>query len=126
MIAADPIDAEAAVVLLRTLANPARLRIVLALLAGEQSVAALEAGLGLRQPNLSQHLAELRDADLVVARRESRAVFYSLAGAAPRRLVVALVQGFGGAVDLAPALPAVPSRQRPAQAAVFAIVGGPG
>lgn len=126
-MAADPIDIAAAVLRLRTLANPARLRIVLALLAGEQSVAALEAGLALRQPNLSQHLAELRDAGLLAARRESRAVFYRLAGDEPRRLVLGLLHGFGGVAPppVAPVpAPVPPARQRPVEAAVFATVGG--
>lgn len=117
-----PIDVEAAAMRLRTLANPARLRILLALLAGERSVAALESGLDLRQPMLSQHLGALREAGLVVARRESRAVFYSLAGEASRGLIVALVQGFGGSVAPPPP-PTVPPGRRPVQAAVFATVG---
>lgn len=119
----DLIDIESAVLRLRVLANPARLRIMLTLLGGERSVAALETGLGLRQPNLSQHLGELRDAGLVSARRESRAVFYSIADASARRLATALVQGFGGIVpSLPPAAPPTPPR-RPVQAAVFATVG---
>lgn len=119
----DPIDIESAVLRLRVLANPARLRIMLTLLGGERSVAALETGLGLRQPNLSQHLGELRDAGLVSARRESRAVFYSIADAPARRLATALVQGFGGIVPTpSPAAPPTLPR-RPVQAAVFATVG---
>ena len=121
-MAPAPIDAAAAAALLRTLANPARLRILLALLAGERSVAALEGGLDLRQPMLSQHLGALREAGLVAARRESRAVFYGLAGEASRRLVTGLVQGFGGSVA-PPAPPAALPGRRPDQAAVFATVG---
>jgi DNA-binding transcriptional ArsR family regulator len=117
-----PIDAAAAATLLRTLANPARLRILLALLAGERSVAALESGLDLRQPMLSQHLGALREAGLVAARRESRAVFYGLAGEGARRLAIALVEGFGGSVA-PPASPAAPPGRRPVEAAVFATVG---
>jgi DNA-binding transcriptional ArsR family regulator len=74
------IDLEAAALLLRTLSNPARLRIALRLVVGECAVATLESELAFRQPNLSQQLAELRDAGLVTTRRESRTIFYNLAG----------------------------------------------
>lgn len=124
-MAADPIDVEAAVAQLRTLANPARLRIALRLLEGERAVAELETELGIRQPNLSQHLAELRDAGLVATRRESRSVFYRLADEEQSRLVAALLHGFGGAGALASA-PVGARRPRSRQAAVFATVGTPG
>lgn len=58
--------------LLRLLANPNRLSILCLLLEGERSVMELEVLLGIRQPTLSQQLAELRDAGLVSPRRESR------------------------------------------------------
>jgi len=70
---------------LRVLANPARLRIVLRPLEGEQSVGQLETELDLKQPHLSQYLGELRDAGLVVTRRESRTIFYRLADGARGR-----------------------------------------
>lgn len=95
MTTPDPIDVDAAVPRLRTLANPARLRIALRLLAGEVSVAAIETSLGLRQPNLSQHLGDLREAGIVTARRESRTVFYSLADPGAQRLVASIATGFG-------------------------------
>jgi DNA-binding transcriptional ArsR family regulator len=123
-MAADPIAIEASVALLRTLANPARLRIALRLLDGECAVAELETELGIRQPNLSQHLAELRDGGLVATRRESRSVFYRLADEDQHRLVAALLHGFGGAGALTPA-PVVARRPRSRQAAVFATVDTP-
>lgn len=102
------VDVDKATLTLRALANPARLQIVLHLLPGEQPVADLEATLRIRQPNLSQHLAALREAGLISARRESRAMIYSLADEDQRRLVAALVRGFGGS----PAA-AEPERQEP-------------
>lgn len=120
-MASDPIAIEASVALLRTLANPARLRIALRLLEGECAVAELEAELGIRQPNLSQHLAELRDAGLVVTRRESRSVFYRLADEDQHRLLAALLHGFGGAGAPTPASVGT-RRPRSRQAAVFATV----
>jgi DNA-binding transcriptional ArsR family regulator len=89
-------DIEQAALTLRYLANPTRLRIALHLLNGEQSVAQLEATLHIRQPNLSQQLAELRDAKVVSARRDSRAMIYHLADEAQHRLIAALSNGFGG------------------------------
>jgi DNA-binding transcriptional ArsR family regulator len=120
-MASDPIDIASCVALLRALANPARLRIALRLLEGECAVAELETELGVRQPNLSQHLAELREAGLVATRRESRAVFYRLADEGQRRLVGALLHGFGGAGAAVPAATSRPRRRSP-QAAVFATV----
>lgn len=88
-------DIEKAALTLRYLANPTRLRIALHLLNGEQSVAQLEATLQIRQPNLSQQLAELRDAGVVSARRDSRAMIYRLADDTQHRLIAALASGFG-------------------------------
>jgi ArsR family transcriptional regulator len=117
------IDATAAAALLRAVSNPARLRIAFCLLKGERSVTELENELGLRQPNLSQHLAELRNSGLVVGRREVKSVFYSLAGDEARQFVSGLLQSFGGAP--APAVTKVPSlAKRSEQAAVFAKVNG--
>ena len=90
------IDTAAAAATLRALGNQTRLQIVLRLLRGEASVGDIERELGLRQPNLSQQLGELRDAGLVVGRRESKSVIYSLANASQERLVTALSYGFGG------------------------------
>lgn len=66
---------------LKKLSNPNRLMIVCALVEGERSVRELEDGLGIRQPGLSQQLAELREAGLIAGRKESKSVFYSLADA---------------------------------------------
>ncbi|MDD2877508.1 MAG: metalloregulator ArsR/SmtB family transcription factor [Acidiphilium sp.] len=96
MSVTESIDVVRAAQVLRSLANAVRLRIVLHLLDGEQSVGDLEATLEIRQPNLSQQLAELRDAGLVTARRESRAMIYSIANEEQKRLVAALLSGFGG------------------------------
>ncbi len=120
---ADRFDADAAAAVLRVLANPARLRIALRLLRGDQFVSELEDGLSIRQPTLSQHLAALRDAGLVVARRDAKTVLYSLAGEDQRRLLAALAQGFGAAPSGTMDAPA-PRVSRPVAAAVFATVGG--
>jgi len=64
---------------LKKLANPNRLMIVCALVDGELSVRDLEDTLGLRQPGLSQQIAELREAGFIVGRKESKSVYYRLA-----------------------------------------------
>jgi DNA-binding transcriptional ArsR family regulator len=65
--------------LLRQLANANRLLILCHIAHEERSVGQLEQELGLRQPGLSQQLAELRQSGLVKTRRESRSIYYSLA-----------------------------------------------
>jgi len=64
---------------LKTLANPDRLLVACALVDGEHSVRELEDMLGIRQPGLSQQLAGLRAAGLIVGRKEGKQVFYRLA-----------------------------------------------
>ena len=118
-----PFDIEAAALTLRALANPTRLSVALRLLQGPCTVAMLETDLEVRQPNLSQHLAELRDTGIVSAERQSRNMIYSLAGDARRRLVEALHDGFGGERTGRPVdRPRRSTRPTP-QAAVFARMG---
>ncbi|MET3794637.1 DNA-binding transcriptional ArsR family regulator [Aquamicrobium terrae] len=64
---------------LKKLSNPDRLLVCCALVDGERSVRELEDLLGIRQPGLSQQLAELREAELIVSRKEGKQVFYRLA-----------------------------------------------
>jgi DNA-binding transcriptional ArsR family regulator len=108
-----------AAAMLRLLGNSARLRLVLRISEGEVSVADLESELKIRQPNLSQHLAELRDAGLVSSRRDGRSVHYTLAGASAEAVVECLAKAIGQAS--APAQrSAAPIVQPGAGAAVFA------
>ena len=79
---------------LKKLANPNRLMIACALVDGERSVRELEDGLGIRQPGLSQQIAELRDAGLIVGRKESKSVFYRLADERVREIVTLLYRMF--------------------------------
>lgn len=64
---------------LKKLSNPDRLLVACALAEGERSVRQLEDMLGIRQPGLSQQLAELREAGLIAGRKEGKQVFYRLA-----------------------------------------------
>ena len=64
--------------LYKALAHPTRLLIIDELRGGPRSVSELVQHLGLRQSNLSQHLGTLRNQRLVIARRQGKAVYYSL------------------------------------------------
>jgi DNA-binding transcriptional ArsR family regulator len=64
--------------LLGCLSHPARLRIVDALAEKEYDVNALQELLRLSQTAVSQHLAQLRHAHVVIERREGRRVVYRL------------------------------------------------
>lgn len=63
----------------KTLGHPARIRILELLAEGEQSVADLMPELGLESSHLSQQLAVLRKAGMVVARKQGNNVIYSIA-----------------------------------------------
>lgn len=69
---------EEASAFLKTLSNPDRLLVACALVDGERAVRELEDLLGIRQPGLSQQIAGLRAAGLIVGRKEGKQVFYRL------------------------------------------------
>jgi len=62
----------------RALADPSRRAIFERLTHGEAAVKDLTARFDISQPAVSQHLAALRDAGLVRARREGRLVYYEV------------------------------------------------
>lgn len=64
--------------LFRSLGQPNRVRILLAIGRGEACVCHLEAVLGERQAYISQQLMALREIGLVTARRDGKYVFYRL------------------------------------------------
>lgn len=66
--------------ILKALGHPVRLQILTELSqGGEACVCHLENYLGYRQAAISQHLSKLREAGLVVDRREGMNVYYALA-----------------------------------------------
>ena len=79
---------------LKALANRHRLMILCELHKGEAGVSTLQKALGLGQSSLSQHLARLREDQLVTTRRESQAIFYSLANADVSRAIALLYELF--------------------------------
>jgi ArsR family transcriptional regulator len=64
--------------LLRALAAPVRIAIVLELLAGSRCVHDLVDAIGVAQPLVSQHLRILKSAGVVHGERQGREVVYSL------------------------------------------------
>jgi len=79
--------AGAAEVMLKAVANRNRLVILCELLKGERSVSALQGAIGLSQSALSQHLARLREDEIVATRRESQTIYYSLSSKPISRLI---------------------------------------
>ena len=64
---------------MRQFSNANRLMLLCQIAREECSVSDIQEALGIKQPALSQQLAELRQAGLVKARRESRQIYYSIA-----------------------------------------------
>jgi len=71
--------AEHAAEVLKSLSNPARLRLLCALVPDERSVGELEEALGKSQSYVSGQLARMRTEGLVAANRDGRIVRYRLA-----------------------------------------------
>src|SRR3989344_2313638 len=65
--------------LCKALADPTRLEILNLLSAGEKNVSELGVIMKIRQANLSQHLAVLRQRNVVVARKHGTTVSYKIA-----------------------------------------------
>jgi ArsR family transcriptional regulator len=63
---------------LKGLAHPIRLQIIEYLKNGEASVGKLEQDLGVKQSNLSRHLATLRGLGVLEARQEKTSVYYAI------------------------------------------------
>ena len=62
----------------KTLAHPARIRVLELLRDGERSVGELIPDVGLEASHLSQQLAVLRRANVITARKQGSTVFYSV------------------------------------------------
>mgnify|MGYP001118524911 CR=1 FL=1 len=84
----------------KTLAHPARIRVLELLVEREQAVGELLPEVGIEPANLSQQLAVLRRAGLVQTRKEGSTVYYSLTSpqvaellAAARRILTEVLAG---------------------------------
>ena len=63
----------------KAFANPVRLRILDLIAQGECGITELQENLGISKANLSQHLAVLKSAGILAARREGKQIYCSLA-----------------------------------------------
>jgi ArsR family transcriptional regulator, cadmium/lead-responsive transcriptional repressor len=91
--------------LFRGLADPARLSCLLAVRQQARTVSQIVAATGLSQPNVSKHLACLRDCGLVRAERSGRCVTYCLCGTGVEevlRAADALLARTGAAIAACP------------------------
>ena len=82
--------AKAATKLLKELSNDKRLMICCCLGEEELSVSELNKLVPLSQSALSQHLARMREANLVVTRRESQTIYYRLADESVLKIIATL------------------------------------
>ena len=64
--------------ILKSLSNPKRLTALCAMCEGEKSVGELEGIVGISQSALSQHLAKMREDNLVKTRRDAQTIYYSV------------------------------------------------
>lgn len=64
--------------ILKSLSNPKRLTALCAMVEGEKSVGELEGIVGISQSALSQHLAKMREDNLVKTRRDAQTIYYSV------------------------------------------------
>lgn len=74
----DTVSIDQAQSLLRVLADPIRLQVVLALGQGERCVCDLTSELQLAQSKLSFHLRVMKDAGLITSRQQGRWIYYRL------------------------------------------------
>jgi len=80
--------------ILKQLANPYRLMILCSISTGELTVGDLNNQVDLSQSALSQHLAKLRESEIVTTRRESQTIYYRIANKKIKYLLEVLQQQF--------------------------------
>ncbi|MGG2464449.1 ArsR/SmtB family transcription factor [Streptomyces sp. RGM 3693] len=83
----DAAGAERAIAVLKAVADPTRYRLLWALSRQEFPVGSLAEMVGAHVAAVSQHLAKLRTAGLVVTRREGTRIYYRVAGPHVRGLL---------------------------------------
>ncbi|MCY1746279.1 MULTISPECIES: ArsR/SmtB family transcription factor [Ensifer] len=98
---------------MRHFSNANRLMLLCHIAQTETSVTDLQEALGIKQPALSQQLAELRQAGLVKTRRESRQIFYSIADGRAQSVMDLLLRLFCDPVGGALVEPAVTASTDP-------------
>ncbi len=84
-------DAEA---FLKQFANKTRLMVLCSLLKQEKSVTELLEVVNVSQPVISQHLALLRESQIVTTRREGQTIYYRLADERVEKLIALMYEFF--------------------------------
>jgi DNA-binding transcriptional ArsR family regulator len=84
------LNAKQAAKVLKALSNHRRLLVLCALCSGEKCVGELEGVVGISQSALSQHLAKLREDNLVKTRRDAQTIYYSVSSNAVHELLCCL------------------------------------
>lgn len=74
----DTVDHERMSSFFKALGNPTRLKIVMEIMKGERCVSDVESLVSARQSNISQHLAVLKECDIVECRKVGNMRCYSL------------------------------------------------
>jgi len=97
--------------LFRVLGHETRLRLLTLLSAGEHAVSEIDAVSGIGQPGLSQQLAILRKARLVITRRVAKQVYYRVDPAALEAASALLLQ-FARSAQVPPTPPLPESKPR--------------
>jgi DNA-binding transcriptional ArsR family regulator len=100
---------------MRLFSTPSRLMLLCHIAEKERSVGEIQEELDFKQPALSQHLAELRQAGVVQTRRESRQIYYSIADGRVSVVMDMLMQMFCGASPRLAVEPLAPVQITPAQ-----------
>lgn len=89
-------SADVAAGFIKKLGNADRLKLLCRLSEGECHVGQLEEECGIRQPTLSQQLGVLRRGGLILARKEGKQMFYSLAEGPAMQIMAILHDHFCG------------------------------
>ena len=98
--------------LLKVMGNESRLLVLCFLAeAGELSVGDLAGRVGLSQSALSQHLAKLREGDLVATRKEAQSVFYRVCDPNAQRVLELLHDMFCPELGQSPSRATTSERQ---------------
>ncbi len=87
-------NAQQVAAILKQLSNPYRLMILCCLSDNELTVGDLNQKIELSQSALSQHLAKLRESEIVATRRESQTIYYRISNEKIESLLKVLQEKF--------------------------------
>jgi DNA-binding transcriptional ArsR family regulator len=79
---------------IKAIAHPFRLSVLALLAEGEKNVQQLTRELGTSQSNLSQHLLQMRERNLVTTRREGNMIYYTITNPKMLKLMALMKEVF--------------------------------